>query len=77
MATDQPLLTSWATAPLMSAKMRISPVSWIVSIETDPRAGEASPPGISPWNPSPLLLGQDLRSQAEQGVSLCLLQERF
>ena len=24
-----------------------------------------------------LLLGQDLRSQAEQGISLCLLQKRF
>ena len=24
-----------------------------------------------------LLLGQDLRSQAEQGTGLCLLQERF
>ena len=34
MDTDQPLLTSWATPPLMSAKMRISPVSWIVSRET-------------------------------------------
>ena len=49
MATDQPLLTSWATPPLMSAKMRISPVSWIVSIETDLRAGGASPLGTSPW----------------------------
>ena len=29
----------------MSAKMRISPVSWIVSIETVPRAGEVYPPG--------------------------------
>ena len=48
-ATDQPLLTSWATPQLMSAKKRISPVSWIVSIETDPRAGGASPPGTSPW----------------------------
>ena len=34
MATDQLLLTSWATPPLMSANMIISPVSWIVSIET-------------------------------------------
>ena len=49
MATDQPLLTSWAHPPLMSAKMRISLASWVVSIETDPKAGEASPPGTSPW----------------------------
>ena len=41
MATDQPLLTNWATPPLMSAKMKISLVSWTVSIETDPRAGGA------------------------------------
>ena len=32
MDTDQPLLTSWAILPSMSAKMRISLVSWIVSI---------------------------------------------
>ena len=37
-------------SPLMSAEMRISPVSWIVSIETDPRAGGASPPGTFPWS---------------------------
>ena len=49
MATDQPLLTSWATLPSMSAKMRISLVSWIVSIETDPRAGGAYPSDTSPW----------------------------
>ena len=47
--SHQPLLTSWATSPLMSAKMRISPVSWIVSTETDPRAGGAFPPGTFPW----------------------------
>ena len=33
----------------MSARMRISLVSWIVSIETDPRAGGASPPGTFHW----------------------------
>ena len=49
MATDQPLLTNWAIPPLMSAKMRISLVSWIVSIETDLRAGGASPPGTFHW----------------------------
>ena len=37
MAIVHQLLTSWETSPLMSAKMRISPVSWIVSTETDPR----------------------------------------
>ena len=42
MATDQPLLTNWAIPPLMSARMKISLVSWTVSIETDPRAGGAS-----------------------------------
>ena len=35
--------------PLMSAKMRISPVSWIASIETGPRAGGVYPPGTCPW----------------------------
>ena len=33
----------------MSAKMRISPLSWVVSTETDPRVGGASPPGTCPW----------------------------
>ena len=49
MATDPPLLTNWAILPLMSARMRISLVSWIVSIETDLRAGGASPPGTFHW----------------------------
>ena len=49
MATDPPLLTNWTIPPLMSAKMRISLVSWIVSIETDLRAGGASPPGTFHW----------------------------
>ena len=48
MDTDQPLLTSWATLPSMSAEMRISPISWIVSIETDPMAGGVYPPGTFP-----------------------------
>ena len=34
----------------MSAKMRISPVSWIVSIETGPRAGGVYFPGTCPWS---------------------------
>ena len=45
MATDQQLQPNWGTRPLMSAKMRISLVSWIVSTETDPRIGGASPFG--------------------------------
>ena len=49
MVTDQPLLRNWATPPLMSAKMRISLISRIVSIETDPRAGGESPPGTFLW----------------------------
>ena len=49
MATDQPLLTNWVTPPLMSVKIKISLVSWIVSIETDPRAGGASTPGTFLW----------------------------
>ena len=44
MATGLPLLTNWVTPPLMSVEMRISLVSWIVSIEKDPRAGGPSPP---------------------------------
>ena len=49
MAPDQPLYTNWANHPLMSAKMRISLVSWIVSAETDLTVSGASPPGISHW----------------------------
>ena len=40
---------NWAIPPLMSAKMRISLVFWIISIETDLRAGGASPPGTFHW----------------------------
>ena len=38
------------TLPLMSAKMRISPISWIVSIETGPSAGGVYPPGTCSWS---------------------------
>ena len=48
--TDQPLLTSWVTPPLTSAKMRTSLVSWIVSIETGPRARGVYLPGTCPWS---------------------------
>ena len=43
MTIGQPLQTNWEFHPLMSAKMRISSISWIVSIETDPRVGGTSP----------------------------------
>ena len=49
MATGQLLLTIWATPPVMSANMKISPVCWVVYVETDPRAGGAFPPGTSHW----------------------------
>ena len=51
MGTDQPLLTSWPISPLMSVNMRISPISWIVSIETDPRGRR----DIPSWNLSLVL----------------------
>ena len=35
--------------PSISVRMKISLVSWIVSIETDPKAGRESPLGTSPW----------------------------
>ena len=47
MATGQPLLINWENHPSISARMKISLVSWIVSIETDPKAGGESPPGTS------------------------------
>ena len=49
MVTGQPLLINWETRPSTSARMKISLVSWIVSIETDPKAGGVSPPGTSHW----------------------------
>ena len=36
-------------SPSISVRMKISLVSWIVSTETDPKAGEESPPGTSRW----------------------------
>ena len=45
MATGLPLLTNWEIQSSTSAKMKISPISWIVSIGTDPRAEEVFPPG--------------------------------
>ena len=49
MVTVQPLLINWEIYPLTSARTKISLVSWIVSTETDPKAGGAYPPGTSHW----------------------------
>ena len=49
MVTGQPLLIDWEICPSISVRMKISLVSWIVSTETDPKAGRESPPGTSPW----------------------------
>ena len=49
MITGRPLLTNWEIHPLTSAKMKISLVSWIVSIETDPKVGGEFLPGTSLW----------------------------
>ena len=46
----QPLLINWEIHPLMSTKMRISLISWIVPTETDPRVR-----GIPSWNLSLVL----------------------
>ena len=48
--TGQPLLISWEIHPLISAKMKISLVSWILSRETDPKIGGESTPGTYPWS---------------------------
>ena len=49
MVTGQPLLINWEIHPLISARTKISLISWIVSTETDPKAAGESPPGTSPW----------------------------
>ena len=49
MVTGQPLLIVWEICPSMSVRMKILLVSWIVSTETDPKAGGESPPGTSSW----------------------------
>ena len=51
MDTGQPLLINWEIHPSMSAKIKISLVSWIVSTVTDPRDGGESPS----WNLSMVL----------------------
>ena len=45
----QLLQTNWEICPLMSAKMRISLISWIVSTETEPRVERASLSGTFHW----------------------------
>ena len=50
MVTGQPLLINWAIYPLISARTKISHVSWIISTETDPKAGGEFPPGTFPWS---------------------------
>ena len=50
MVTGQPLLINWEIHPSTSARTKISLVSWIVSIETNPKAGGESPPGTSHWS---------------------------
>ena len=47
MVTGRPLLTNWEIHPSISARMKTSLVSWIVSIETDPKVGGEFPPGTS------------------------------
>ena len=49
MVTGQPFLKNWKIRPSISVRMKISLISWIVSTETDPKAGGESPPGTSPW----------------------------
>ena len=49
MVTGQTLLIDWEIRPSISVRMKISLVSWIVSTETDPKAGREFPPGTSPW----------------------------
>ena len=52
MGTGRPLLINWEIHLFISAKMKISHVSWIASIETDPKAGGHTllepVPGIAP-----------------------------
>ena len=50
MVTGQSLLINWEFHPSTSARTKMSLVSWIVSIETDPMAGGQSPPGTSHWS---------------------------
>ena len=50
MVTGQPLLINWEIHPSTSARRKISFVSWIVSIETGPKAGGESPSGTSHWS---------------------------
>ena len=49
MVTGQPLLINWGIHPSISARRKISLLSWIVSTETDPKTGGKYPLGTSPW----------------------------
>ena len=50
MDTGPPLLINWEIQPSTSAKMKISLISWIVSIETDPKVEGVSLPGTYLWS---------------------------
>ena len=50
MVTVQPSLINWEIYPSTSARTKISLVSWIVSTETDPKAGGAYSPGTPHWS---------------------------
>ena len=50
MVTGQPLLINWEIHPSTSARAKIALVSWIISVETDPKAGEQSPPATFHWS---------------------------
>ena len=50
MVTGQPLLVNWEIHPSTSARTKITLVSWMVSIETCPKARGESPPGTSHWS---------------------------
>ena len=52
MVTGQPLLINWETQPSTSAKMKISPASWIVSIETQGQKGYPFLEPISGFTPA-------------------------
>ena len=59
------MLINWEIPASTSAKTKISLVSWIVSIETDPKVGGVSPLGTYPsWNLS-LVLHQLIKAPFE------------
>ena len=62
MAIGQPLLTNWENPPLISAKMRISILSWISSTENSERPKHQT--GSPSWNLS-LVLHQLIKAPFE------------